>query len=797
MIYFVTNEPQHLIKYRKKLYDNIEVLKDDMITYAFFIKQINKMNNLIGYDVESNGLDAYTNNTVLKIVGNEEIQFIFHTPYVNVRPYFKYLLHKDFTFLGHNIKFDIKFSVVEDEITITKVYDTMLAEQRLYMKSGLSVALASLVTRYIDVYPDAMDKRIRDEFIDCDIHKFKVEPRHLLYGANDIIHLFPIKKKQEELMIKYNLTNLVHKIEFPLISIIAKAELAGFEFNSKQWLEIYYENLAEKFTKECELDYEVRSLRDKILKDNKDRRVFMIGGKWDNIRKHNKDNDIFNANGTTNVLDLFGEPMSSKTLTGLKKKVDLAPNNINYGSESQIIEIFGRLEEPLLTKTGMLVTPQFTKTQKVEKTTYAFTTGTPAFHSYLSQMPNSIMKSFIELLVVHRGLKTACDNFGINFISKINPITKRIHTTFRQCFAETGRMQSGGGKLEPDKYNAQNIPSKAKYAIRMRNCFMSKKGYSIGTHDLSGAELIIMCSLSQDMHLLEASKGDMHSHVAQNCWRRIYNYRAHKLVAQHNALRERLGKEYRDEALIKEINLNINLAKTYVVDKTCKKVRTAFKPMTFGVIYGMRAGKAGKTLHISTEEGQIVIDFIVSEYPAVIKMVENASAFARKYGYVILNSRTSSRAWFPGIIEANRDGLDFTDYNTRQAYKALSMKVNSEESEARNIKIQGTQADMIKECSVELQQWIDNNGYTDEITLLSWIHDEVVDEHPDYLNGKSTEWIEWSKTNNLFFTNDKDESIKVSNFPELKRLLMIEVCNRYLHNVEMDVDYEVEKFRTK
>jgi len=792
MIFFITNEPQHLKRYRKKCYDNIEVLEDNSQTLILFkdflYDNTNSVRKLIGYDVESNGLDAYKNRTILKIIGNDEHQFILHSPYADSYSYLKLIMDLDYTFIGHNIKFDIKFAKVEDNLTITKVYDTMLAEQRLYMKSGLSMSLENLCTRYLDVYPNAMDKSIRNTFIDIDVHKFKVEPKHLYYGASDIIHLYPIKEKQEVLMERYNITYLVYNIEFPLIPIIAKAELTGFEFNKEQWLEIYNENLTKRFEVECALDIEVRKLRDATFKLSDDKRIFMIGGKWDNIRKYNPENDLFNEDGTTNVLDLFGESMSKQTFTGLKKKVELAPNNINYGSETQLMEIFGRLEEPLLTKEDVLVIPNFTKTQRVDKDHHSFQTGADIFHTYLSYLPDTRMRPFIEELLVHRGLNTACNNFGANFIAKLNPITGRLHTAFRQCFADTGRFQSGGGKLEPDKPNFQNIPSKADYAIRMRNCFLSKKGYSIGTHDLSGAELIIMCSLSQDMKLLETAKGDMHSYVAESCWRRIYRHRAHQLIKRHDELRYRYGIEYKDLALIEEINVNIRLSNTYIVDKTCKKVRTAFKPMTFGVIYGMYAGKASKTLNISKEEGQIVIDFIRGEFPDVFKMVEAASEFARANGYLILNERTNSRAWFPNIIRLLRGDLD-----EKTGYKLIAKEM----SEARNMKIQGTQADMIKEATVDLQKWIDDNGLTNEITILSWVHDEIVDEHPDYLNGKSDEWVEWNKTGYLKFINDKGKQVNVNSFPEIKKLIMIETCNRYLHNVTMNVDYDVEKFWTK
>lgn len=791
MIYFVTNESKHLKKYRKNLYDTIEVLEDNKETFdTFYNWVLNVKDFVIGYDVESNGLDAWKNNTIIKIIGSKHVQFIFHSPYCDIKKYLNILKKEDITLLGHNIKFDIKFAKTEDNIIFTNVYDTMLVEQRLYMKSGLSFSLQNLCLRYLEQYPDAMDKKIRNEFIGANAETFKLQPRHLYYGASDVSNLFPIKEKQEVLMEKYQTKFLTKDIEFPLIPIIAKAELAGFEFDSKSWLKIYDKNLKKKFEIECKLDIEVKRLRDETYHKLDKQRIYMLGGRWDNIRKYNPEYEVFNNDGTTNVLDLFGNLMSKKTLTGIKKKVNKFPNNINYGSDTVIIEIFGRLGEPLLTGTYNLVIPSFTRTNKVDKSHHSYKTGEPVFHEYLSQLPNTRMKIFIKLLLKHRGLSTACDNFGANFIDKLNPITGKLHTSFRQCFAVTGRFQSGGGKNEPDKPNFQNIPSKADYAIKMRNCFLAKKGYSIGTHDLSGAELIIMCSLSQDMKLLKIATKDIHSYVAQGCWRRIYAHRAQNLIKQHNALRVQYGQDYKDQIIIDKINNYITLSKTYIVDKTIKKVRTAFKPMTFGTIYGMYAGKASKTLNVTKDEGQIVINFIKREFPDVFKMVEAASEFARNKGFLILNNRTYSRAWFPNIIKLLKGQI-----SEDASYKII----NKEMSDARNIRIQGTQADMIKEATVELQKWIDNNGLNNEITILSWVHDEIIDEHPHYLNGKCYDWFYWSyiKNNYLSFIDDTGKEIIVNNFPEIKRLIMIEVCNRYLNNVTIDVDYDVEPYWTK
>ena len=135
-----------------------------------------------------------------------------------------------------------------------------------------------------------------------------------------------------------------------------------------------------------------------------------------------------------------------------------------------------------------------------------------------------------------------------------------------------------------------------------------------------------------------------------------------------------------------------------------------------GVVYGLFAKKAGKTLNISTEEGQIVINTIKREIPKTIKMVENQSAFAEKYGYVIHNNRTNSRRWFPILIKQLKKEVD-KDSHFIEISEALSA--------ARNSTIQGTQADFVKEASVKLQYYYWKNNI--DADILSWVHDEIVD----------------------------------------------------------------------
>jgi DNA polymerase I-like protein with 3'-5' exonuclease and polymerase domains len=145
--------------------------------------------------------------------------------------------------------------------------------------------------------------------------------------------------------------------------------------------------------------------------------------------------------------------------------------------------------------------------------------------------------------------------------------------------------------------------------------------------------------------------------------------------------------------------------------------------------------------------------------PKTFAMVEANAKFAVTHGYLILNTRTNSRMYFPYVLNSitSKVPLEFRD------------KSNAE-SAARNSPIQGTQADMIKECMVEIDKFIVANNY--DIHLLKSVHDELVYLIPKHMDGHSEEFL--SSPDNF-------------NFDAYVKKTMVEVCNRYLTNITMGV----------
>lgn len=778
MIYFITNKAeQYKLAMPKHLFKDI-IIMDETEAYGLFINLIGKA-NVLAVDIEATGLDPYKTIPLLYGIGTKSIQFMFDWT-INIKPYIQYLVKQKKIILGHNLKYDIKLIKVNTGIILTRLYDTMVCEQRLWMKSGYRFSYAAVVERYLN---KVVVKSVRNEFIGVNIDTFKISPAHLYYLRGDLDDLFVVRKKQQDYIKRFDMAFLIYGIEFPLISIVAEAELEGFKLDVVKWKERIKRDKDTRLETEIALDNEVVRLRDYVSTNQLYKTfdpIHSLGGKFTRKRIHNEIYDTFLEGKTTTTPDLFGETMTHQQLTGLKKKVVVAPNNINYSAKKDIVYIFACLNQPMPTPIGTYMIPTLTERGKLSKPVDTFTVKEDFLLKCILDHPTSIMNDFITLKIKHSKLEKAIGTYGESFITKINSITGKLHTIFRQTDADTGRFQSGGGTMEPDKPNFQNIPADNTY----RECFITDDGYSLKTADYSGAELIVMASHAQDFKLIELSKIDMHSHMATACWRNIFGSRATTVLnrIKSNPALKLIPK------IVEEYTKNVELYRTFTVDKSTGegKYRKDFKPMTFGTIYGMYAKKAANTLNIIVEEGTIVIKTIESIIPNTFEMVKRASNDAKKQGYVILNNRTNSRAWFPNLIKALKGEI-----SEKTHFKEMS----AEMSAARNIRIQGTQADFVKEATVVIGKHLRKFNLELDIQalIISWIHDELVTKLPTYLDGESEEWKQYIIDNPQFSLFSTTTGRHYKDLSTLIVDLMKVIANRYLENVTIDVEYHVGK----
>lgn len=773
MIYFVTNNPEY---YREHLKASLTEFKDVHIIEANYGKRL--YYNVIGnvriqsLDLETTGLDPYVNQIMLTGIGTNANKFIFGYD-VDLTEIYEHIEKNKIVIVGANLKFDIKFIQVKYNILLTRVYDVILAEQRLYMKYYLHNNLGELVKRYLKEY---RDKDTRLEFVDKNPKTFIIEYHHIKYLANDLNDPLKIRQLQRPKIKQFRMEFLIYGIEFPLVSILADSENEGIDFDVEKWKALNESNIKARYEIQLKMDEQVRYVRDYVstnqLFKGLDPAITLGGNKYNKLRVPSQASQLINDDGTTNVLDLFGDYATIKAITNKKDYKEDVKLNADYNSPTEMVKIFGRLGQPLPIENGYAI-PTFTDSGRLTLPVNTFKVSTVAFEKYLIDKPDTIMKEFIELYDKFSEYNTRISNYGVNYIKKINPITNKLHTIYRQCSAVTGRFQSGGGKREPDKFQSQNVPAEASY----RNCFIAPKNWKLRTSDYEGAELIVMASHAQDFKLISLSKIDMHSYMATICWKAIYKSRAKKI---HTQLRKVSGSIA--VMLQTEWEKLVELGKNFMVTKTEPYgYRKAFKPMTFGVIYGMYGKKAGETLNVPKEEGNIVISMIEKELPDTFKMVKASSAIAAKQGFIILNYRTHSRMWFPNLVKQLKGEISKDTH---------FLEISKEESDARNGRIQGTQADFIKEASVVLGTYYRKRKL--KAKLLLWVHDEIVDKvHQDLL-------LEFNPTLDPELLPHKFIKGKFyKDIAEAKNDIMVTVANKYLKNVTIKADHVTADYWVK
>jgi len=764
----------------------------------------------LGGDLETNGLDVHKDDILLVIIGNKQHQIVIDLRDEDIIKETIIFLEKliDRLIIGHNIKFDYKFILHKLGIDLRQLYDTMIAEQRIYQGLGMtdknpigySFSLLATTTRRLPEAALTIDKSQRNRFIGAHKETFIYVNKDITYAAKDVVDLIDIKNLQDIDINRANQNLLIYGIEMPLIRPVGQAEIKGIAMREGKWININNRNIKLKYKLELDLDKEILRLRDFLPLTQEDR-LMLVGGKYDRKRS-SPVKPVYTG--------LFGEPLGNKEIFGTaKSKLNFHEDLMNYSSSSQIIDLFARLKQPLPTKSGSYAIPILgeKRTQKGKQTIVkvvitneyeGFTTGAKELESFLNENPDIPTKALLKMIIKHGQLSTRIDTFGQKFIDTYkNSVTGKFHTMYRQCEAINARFQSGDAKH--GYYNSQNIPKEKIY----RNCFVADKGYSISTHDLTGAEVVILASKSQDKNLIRMAleEDDIHSPVATAVWKAIFLYRAgldlNLWVDANSYFRVVQNRQKVEEYIENYINSikdlpfggeNDEVAPNYdkyknfyITKKHNKDFRTKFKNSTFGSVYGMYAKKAAKTLNITIEEGRIKLHVIKSMLVDTFKLVEANAKLAITQGYLILNPRTNSRLWFIEVLRA------------RQQKRQLEFKPKSDaESLARNAPMSGTQADMIKEMIVEIQKYIDNLKL--DCHFLATIHDEIVYMQPLAMDGKSKEW----QTNpiKVKYINHKEEEVEGS-FPDLVNETMQRVAKKYLNNIEMHAESNVELYWTK
>src|ERR1035437_7962593 len=229
MITFITSN-------KHKVFEETHVIQiKDTLTQedVSWIKSLNSL----GLDLETTGLDPYTEEILLLILGNKEHQFVIDAKSEQCSIILSQLdINKEI--LGTNLKFDYKFLKTKYNLELRNMWDVMIAEQRLLQGlteynpikkrvTNISCSLTSICMRRLGILPNGMDKKIRNEFINVNPETFIFDNRHIQYASADIIPLFEIQSIQKQRISERKQEFLIYEIEFPLIRVLANAELEG------------------------------------------------------------------------------------------------------------------------------------------------------------------------------------------------------------------------------------------------------------------------------------------------------------------------------------------------------------------------------------------------------------------------------------------------------------------------------------------------------------------------------------------------------------------------------------------
>ena len=209
-----------------------------------------------------------------------------------------------------------------------------------------------------------------------------------------------------------------------------------------------------------------------------------------------------------------------------------------------------------------------------------------------------------KVLMQYRSLSKLKSTYTDRLPEQINPRTGRIHTSYHQAVAATGRLSSS----DP---NLQNIPIRTAEGRRIRQAFIAPPGYQLVAADYSQIELRIMAHLAQDEGLLHAFRHDLDVHKATAA--------------------EVFGVE---------------------LEQVTTDQRRSAKAINFGLIYGMSAFGLAKQIGCDRKQAQAYIDRYFARYPGVLAYMERTREQAAQQGFI--ETLFGRRLYLPEINSKNQ-----------------------------------------------------------------------------------------------------------------------------------------------
>lgn len=275
----------------------------------------------------------------------------------------------------------------------------------------------------------------------------------------------------------------------------------------------------------------------------------------------------------------------------------------------------------------------------------------------------------IDCILEYRQLRKLKSTYVDALPEQVNPTTGRVHTSFNQTIAATGRLSSS----DP---NLQNIPVRTGIGRSVRRAFIAdnRPGYRpfdeeavLLSADYSQIELRLMAHLSQDERLVTAFRQgqDIHAATAADVF-------------------------------------------GVPIEEVTPDMRRVAKTVNFGIMYGMQAYGLARDTGMPRQEAQRFIDRYMARLPGVREFLDRTKAETLEKGYV--TSMFGRRRYVPDISSSN--------FNRRLAAERMAI----------NMPLQGSAADIMKLAMIRLRDELRRRGMRSRMLLQ--VHDELLFEAP-------------------------------------------------------------------
>lgn len=380
-------------------------------------------------------------------------------------------------------------------------------------------------------------------------------------------------------------------LEYLNFQKIPTKSLIGSGTKQRSMADVELEKIAEYACEDAETVYRLRTVLEPKLKETGTETLFReIEMPLVHVLAKMEENGVYLD---TSLLSALSQKME-KELAQLRKEIyELAGEEFNINSTQELGKIlFEKLK-----------VHELAGWKKPKKTKTGYATDVSVLES-LSVHP--LPKKLLE----YRQLAKLKSTYVDALPALIHPKTGRVHASFNQTVAATGRLSSSNPNL-------QNIPIRSELGKEIRRAFIpEKKGWVILSADYNQIELRLMAHLSQDQGLIESYHRGEDVHLRTAC--------------------EVFG---------------------VTPEKVTDELRRQAKTINFGIMYGMGPYGLAQRLGISQEEAQRFITAYFARYPKVNEYIFNTIAFAHKQGYV--TTLFGRKRFIPELRSENRNLREF------------------------------------------------------------------------------------------------------------------------------------------